>query len=73
MSSVRSLVRLEHLPIGPAFLQGAVERFRFAVLPGMEGVDQDVPGTECGQHRVEIVRARYAKELSVMTHFTGAP
>ena len=36
------LVRVENLPVGPAFLQGAVEPFGFAVLPRMAGLDQDV-------------------------------
>jgi hypothetical protein len=42
------LIRREWLAVGPAFLEGAVEAFCFAVLPGMAGFDQDVFRVQCG-------------------------
>lgn len=37
------------MPVGPAFLEGAVEAFRFSVLPGVAGFDQDVFGAQSGE------------------------
>ena len=40
------LVAGEDLPVGPLGLQGAVEAFDLAVLPGAVGLDELVLGTE---------------------------
>ncbi len=42
------------MPVGPAFLQGPVKAFSFAVLPRMPWLDQDVLGLQAGQHGLEV-------------------
>lgn len=48
------LVGGEGLPVGPAFLEGAVEAFGFAVVPGVAGFYQDMFSAQSGEGALEV-------------------
>ena len=50
----------EHLTVCPFGLQGPVEAFHFAVLPGTVRFDRDVFGSELFEHVPEVVAAGVA-------------